>query len=41
MSQGWRKISIVLFIALIALSVMLAVFGSASNNYTAESVAKD
>ena len=41
MSQGWRKISIVLFIALIALSVMLAVFGSASTNYTAESVAKD
>ena len=36
MSQGWRKISIVLFIALIALSVMLAVFGSASTNYTAE-----
>ena len=41
MSSGWRKISIVIFIALIALSIFLAVSGSASNNYTAESVAKN
>lgn len=39
MSSGWKKISIVIFIALIALCVFLAVVGSASNNYTAESVA--
>lgn len=39
MSSGWKKISIIIFIALIALCVFLAVVGSASNNYTAESVA--
>ena len=41
MSNSWRKISIAIFIALIALCVFLAVVGSASVNYTADSVAKD
>ena len=41
MSRAWKKISIVIVFALIALCVLLAVMGAASNNYTAESVAKD
>lgn len=41
MSSGWRKISIVIFIALIALCILLVFFGSASANYTAESIAND
>jgi hypothetical protein len=40
MSQGWRKISIVIVIALIALCIFIAVFNSASA-YTAESVTKE
>ena len=38
MSNGWRKISIAILVALIVLCAFLAVFTSASNNYTAESV---
>lgn len=41
MSSGWRKISIVIFIALIVLSIFLAVSGTAMNNYTADSIAKE
>jgi hypothetical protein len=41
MSKGWRKISTVIFIALLALCIFFAVFNSASGSYTAESVAKD
>ena len=41
MSQGWRKISIVIFIALIALCIFIAVFNSANGSYTAESVVKE
>ena len=41
MSNGWRKISIAIFVALIALCAVLAFFGSASANYTADSIAKD
>ena len=41
MSYGWRKISIVIFIALIALCIFIAVFNSASGSYTADSVTKD
>lgn len=40
MSKGWRKISTVIFIALLALCIFFAVFNSASGSYTAESVAK-
>ena len=41
MSNGWRKISIAIFVALIALCAVLAFFGSASANYTADSIVKD
>lgn len=41
MSQGWRKISIAIFVALIALCLFIAVFNSASASYTAESVVND
>ncbi len=40
MSKGWRKISITIFIVLIALCVFMVVYGSTSH-YTAESVTKD
>ncbi|WP_296874705.1 hypothetical protein [uncultured Methanobrevibacter sp.] len=39
--SSWRKISIAILIALLALCVFIAVVGSASNHYTAESVATD
>lgn len=39
--SSWRKISIAILIALLALCVFIAVVGSASNHYTAESVASD
>ena len=41
MSKGWRKISITILVVLIFLCAFLAVVGSATNNYTAESVAKE
>ena len=41
MNSGWRKISIVILIALIVLCGVLAVISSASSNYTADSVVKD
>lgn len=41
MSRSWRKISIAIFISLIVLCVFLAVFNSASANYTAASVAEN
>ena len=41
MSSGWRKISIAIFIALIALCILLTLFGSASANYTADSITKE
>ena len=39
--SSWRKISIAILIALLALCLFIAVVGSASNHYTAESVATD
>lgn len=41
MSKGWRKISITILVVLIFLCAFLAVVGSATNNYSAESVAKE
>lgn len=41
MSKGWRKISITIFIVLLVLCVFLAVFNSASAQYSAQSVADD
>lgn len=41
MSSGWRKISIAIFVAILALCAVLAVVGSASSHYTADSVVKE
>ena len=41
MSDGWRKISIVILAVLIALCVFLAVINVASSHYTAESITND
>ncbi|MDO5815625.1 MAG: hypothetical protein Q4Q18_08290 [Methanobrevibacter sp.] len=41
MSKGWRKISITILVVLIFLCAFLAVVGSETNNYSAESVAKE
>ena len=41
MSSCCIKISIAIFIALIALCILLTLFGSASANYTADSIAKE
>lgn len=40
MSKGWRKISIVIFIALLALSAFFVVSSAGTTSYTAESVAE-
>lgn len=41
MSKGWRKISIVIFIALLALCVFFAVTSASTTSYTAQSVAEN
>lgn len=41
MSNGWRKISIAILVALIVLCAFIAVFNTASANYTAKSVADE
>lgn len=41
MSSGWRKISIAIFVAILALCAVLAVVGSASSHYTADSIVKE
>ena len=41
MSSGWKKISIAIFVAILALCAVLAVVGSASSHYTADSIVKE
>ena len=41
MSSGWRKISIAIFVAILALCAVLAVVGSVSSHYTADSIVKE
>lgn len=41
MSSGWRKISIVILIALLCLCAFFAVISASTTSYTAESVVKD
>ena len=41
MSSGWRKISIAIFVAILVLCAVLAVVGSASSHYTADSIVKE
>lgn len=41
MSNGWRKISITILIVLIFLCIFVGISGSATTNYTAESVTND
>ena len=41
MSSGWRKISIAIFVAILALCAVLVVVGSASSHYTADSIVKE
>ena len=41
MSSGWRKISIAIFVAILALCAVLTVVGSVSSHYTADSIVKE
>lgn len=41
MSSGWKKISIAIFVAVIALCAVLGVIGSASSDYSVDSVVKE
>ncbi|MBP3226987.1 MAG: hypothetical protein J6M08_08765, partial [Methanobrevibacter sp.] len=41
MSKSWRKVSIVIFIALLVLSIFFAVTSASTTSYTAQSVVED